>query len=81
VSDVEIRIRRFVEQSFGRGGTPVESDTSLLESGLLDSTGIFELVAFLEREFGIVVGDEEIVPEHFESPRMVAAFVHGKRPQ
>jgi acyl carrier protein len=79
VTDVESRIRSFVEQSFGRGGTPIEADTSLLDSGLVDSTGIFELVSFLEGEFGIEVADEEIVPEHFESPRLIAAFVDGKR--
>jgi len=79
VTDIESRIRRFVEQSFGKGGTPIEGDTSLLDSGLIDSTGIFELVSFLESEFRIKVADEEIVPEHFESARLIAAFVDGKR--
>jgi acyl carrier protein len=77
---VENRIRSFVETTFARGGAPIQADTSLLDSGLMDSTGIFELVSFLESEFGIEVGDEEIVPEHFENVRLIATFVDGKRP-
>lgn len=79
VTDVENRIRSFVETSFARGGAAIQADTSLLDSGLVDSTGIFELVSFLESEFGIEVADEEIVPEHFENVRLIAAFVDGKR--
>ena len=76
--DAQGRIRSFVESSFAKNGTRIEADTSLLDSGLVDSTGIFELVSFLEGEFGIEVADEEIVPEHFETVRLIASFVDGK---
>jgi len=81
VTDAENRIRNFVTTSFARGGAAIGADTSLLDSGLIDSTGIFELVTFLEGEFGIAVADEDIVPEHFETVRQIAAFVDGKRPR
>lgn len=79
MTDAESRIRSFVETSFAKGGAAIDTDASLLDSGLIDSTGIFELVSFLEGEFGIEVADEEIVPEHFETVRLIAAFVDGKR--
>ena len=78
--EAEPRVRTYVETTFGRGGAAIGPDTSLLDSGLIDSTGILELVSFLESEFGIVVADEEVVPEHFESVRAIAAFVDAKRP-
>jgi acyl carrier protein len=78
VTDAESRIRSFVTASFARGGAAIDVETSLLDSGLIDSTGIFELVSFLEGEFGIQVADEEIVPENFETVRRIATFVDGK---
>lgn len=70
------QIRDYVARTFGK---TVGSDESLLDSGLVDSTGIFELVAFLEDTFAVKIEDEEIVPEHFETPAMVGAFVERKR--
>lgn len=74
-------IRRFIEASFlfreGRGG--LADDESLLGAGLIDSTGILELVSYLETEFGIVVLDEEIVPENLDSVGQIAAYVDRKR--
>jgi len=69
-------IRQYISRTFGKDVGP---DDSLLDSGLVDSTGIFELVSFLEETFGIKVEDEEIVPEHFETAAQVAAFVDRKR--
>ena len=70
------QIRTYVERTFGK---PVRPDDSLLDSGLIDSTGIFELVAFIEETFGVKVEDEEIVPEHFETAAQIAAFVDRKK--
>lgn len=69
-------IRSYIARTFGK---TVAAGDSLLDSGLVDSTGIFELVTFLEETFGVKVEDEEIVPEHFETPAQIAAFVDGKR--
>lgn len=70
------QIRDYVARTFGKTVGP---DDSLLDSGLVDSTGIFELVGFLEETFAVKIEDEEIVPEHFETTAMVATFVERKR--
>ena len=75
-------IRTFIETSFlfreDRGG--LADGESLLGAGLIDSTGILELVTYLEGEFGIVVLDEEIVPENLDSVDQIAAYVIRKQP-
>ena len=70
------QIRDYVMRTFGKIVGP---DDSLLDSGLVDSAGIFELVNFLEETFAVKIEDEEIVPEHFETSAMVAAFIEHKR--
>lgn len=79
MTDAEPRIHAFVVATFGRGTGQIGPDSSLLDSGLIDSTGILELVMFLETDFGIVVADEDVVPTHFESVRAITAFVDAKR--
>ena len=66
------RVRTFIEENFlFREALSDLSDTdSLLESGVMDSTGILELVAFLESEFPIVMSDAEIVPDNLNSDRL-----------
>ena len=77
--ETEERIRTFVETTFGRSNTPIGPDTSLLDSGLIDSTGILELVSFLESAFGIELADEDVVPEHFENVRAITAYVNSRQ--
>jgi acyl carrier protein len=52
---------------------------SLLEKGVMDSTGVLELISFLEREFEITLDDAEMVPENLDSVDRVVAFVERKR--
>ena len=74
-------IRGFVlAQLEGRGFTQVEDATSLVESGVADSLGIFHLVAFLEQAFSIRVGDEEIIHDNFGSIDALVRFVDSKLP-
>ncbi len=54
-------------------------DDSLLERGIIDSTGIMELIFFLEDEFGITVEDDEMIPENLDSVKKIVAFVGRKR--
>lgn len=79
-SDVKQAVREFIETSFlfreGREG--LGEQESLLAAGLIDSTGILELVSFLETEFAITVMDEEIVPENLDSIGQIAAYVDRK---
>jgi acyl carrier protein len=56
----------------------ISADDSLLDSGLLDSAGLFELVSFLEDRFGIVIDDDELVPDNFETINAIAALVRPK---
>ena len=56
-----------LERIAPHGVTGVDESTSLVESGWLDSFGIVDLVAFLEREFGVALRDEDVVPENFET--------------
>lgn len=74
--DTTDQIRAFIEKTFGKA---VGVDDSLLDSGLLDSIGIFEVATFLESAFGITVEDEAIIPEHFETVALIANFVNRKK--
>ena len=57
----------------------IKDDDSLLESGIVDSLGILDIVNFIEKEFKISVSDEELLPENFESICALTAFVDRKR--
>jgi acyl carrier protein len=78
-NDVVREIRRFVVQNFlfGQDGQLGEND-SFLETGVIDSTGVLELVAFLEEKFGIAVEHDELVPANLDSLARVTAFVERK---
>jgi acyl carrier protein len=73
-------IRAFVRRRFPLAVTAgVTDDDSLLDSGIVDSLGILDLVAFLEKTFGIRVGDDELNPANFDSIASVARFVATKK--
>ncbi|WP_224242746.1 acyl carrier protein [Hyalangium gracile] len=57
----------------------LDENTSLLDSGLIDSTGVLELITFLEGEFGIAIDDLEVVPENLDSLARITAFVARKQ--
>ena len=57
---------------------PIAGDDNLLESGIIDSLGILDLVSFFEQEFGIVVADDELIPENFQSVARLTRFVEQK---
>lgn len=73
-------IRAFVIENFLFGDTSatLTEDMSLIENDLVDSTGILELVAYLEDHFGIAVADAEIVPANLDSISAIAAYVARK---
>jgi acyl carrier protein len=77
---IEQRIRQFITDNFlFREDRASLTDTeSLLEAGVIDSTGVLELVAFLESEFGLAVDDDEIVPENLDSISRIVGYVKGK---
>lgn len=74
-------IRSFIIDSFLFGDTSqvIADDTSLIDNNLVDSTGVLELVFFLESTFGITVGDTEVIPENLDSIGAMAALIESKR--
>jgi acyl carrier protein len=76
----ESEIRGFIEDNFlfREDRVELEASESLLAAGLIDSTGVLELVAFLEQRFGIRVADAEMVPENLDSVRSLVAYVQAK---
>jgi acyl carrier protein len=74
---VEQSIRQFVVSNFlfGDASRPLEANESFLASGIVDSTGILELVGFLEQTFGIKIEDDELVPDNLDSISVASSFV------
>ena len=72
-------IRDFVVENFLFGeANGLKDETSFLEEGIIDSTGILELVTYLEDEFSITVEDEELIPENLDSISNVASYLERK---
>lgn len=78
--EIDRSIRQFIEDNFlfREDRAELNDKDSLLDAGLIDSTGILELVAFLESEFAISVADSEIVPENLDSIGTIVAYVASK---
>jgi acyl carrier protein len=73
------RVRQFILSNFYVSDPKALGDeTSLLDRGIVDSTGVLEVIAFLEREFGIRVADEEMLPENLDSVGRLSAFIAAK---
>ncbi len=60
-------------------GVALEDESSLLDSGVIDSLGILDLVTFMEESFDIQASDEDLVPENFDSISALVRFVESKR--
>jgi len=72
-------LREFIVENFLFGeGNGLKDETSFLEEGIIDSTGILELVTYLEDTFGIEVEDEELIPENLDSISNVASYLERK---
>jgi len=74
-------IKTYIVENFLFGDAePLTSDSmSLLDNGIIDSTGVMELVAFLEQDFGLTIADEELVPENLDSVENLSMFVSRKQ--
>lgn len=63
---------------FSEKGFHYGDDASFLEEGIIDSLGIIELVAFVEKQYGISVADHELLPNNFDSVNKLCSFITGK---
>jgi acyl carrier protein len=76
---IENEIRKFIMENFilDGDGNPSNED-SLLEKGIIDSTGVLELVAFIEQTYSFKIKDEELVPENLDSIKNISQFIQNK---
>ena len=77
----EATIREFLlhDVFYDKDLTALRPDESLVARGLLDSLSILKIVTFCEESFGITIPDTEVLPDHFESIRAIAALVEKRR--
>jgi acyl carrier protein len=78
---IEARVHAFIVERFlfGRGGERLGYQDSLLDRNIIDSTGVLELVSFLEATFDVSFLDTELVPENLDSIMRIARFVERKQ--
>lgn len=78
---LESEIRAFVVENFlfGQDDEAMTVQSSLVESGIIDSMGVAEIVAHIESRYGVTVGDDELVPDNLDSIARIAAFVTRKK--
>jgi len=77
---IEQQLRQFVINNFlfGQGGDQLSNHDSFLEKGIVDSTGVLELVAFLEDQYRIKIEDEELIPANLDSIDSLIRFIEKK---
>jgi acyl carrier protein len=78
--EIEQQVRQYILENFMYTDDEGElaSDQSLFDSGVIDSTGVLELVGFIEDEFEVQVDDTELVPDNFDSVTRITAYIKTK---
>jgi acyl carrier protein len=73
-------LRQFIVENFlyGQDDDDFKDNVSFLDKGLIDSTGVMELVSFIEEKYGLAVDDEELIPDNFDSIEKLSAFMTKK---
>jgi acyl carrier protein len=76
------RIRGFILQNylFTTDVSALKLDDSLLEGGVVDSSGMMEIILFIEEQLGVVMREDEMVPDNLDSVNKITKFVQGKLP-
>ena len=79
--DIRQDLRTFIIGNFmfGQGGDSLTNSQSFLETGVIDSTGVLELISFLEQQYAITVEDDEVIPANLDSIDQIVAFVQRKQ--
>ena len=78
---IESSVRTYVLENylFTEDQSELENNDSFLEKGIIDSTGVLEIILFLEEEFGITVSAEEMVPKNLDSVTSIVNFIKKKK--
>ena len=81
MSDIKAQVRKYILDNFLMGGDPqkVTDDVSFIEKGIIDSTGVLELVSFIQEAYNIRVEDAEMIPENLDSLQKIENYVRGKQ--
>jgi acyl carrier protein len=79
-NSVAPELREFISQNFlfSDQGFKYGDDTSFLREGIIDSLGVMELVTFVEKQYGIAVADQELLPSNFDSVNRLSSFITSK---
>ncbi len=79
--DIKTKIKEFISNNFvlADGINSLKDDDSFLDNGIIDSTGVVELIAFVEETFDIQVEDEELIPDNLDSISNLVTFVSRKQ--
>lgn len=74
--DIKKTIKTFIVENFLFGeDEDLNDDTSFLDDGIIDSTGVLELVEFIEEQFNFKIDDEEMIPENLDSLNNLEAYI------
>jgi acyl carrier protein len=79
MQSLEAQLRRFVVDNFLFGKNGFKNDDSFLDKGIIDSTGMVELIFHLEKTYDIKVEDSELIPDNLDSVNRLVAFVQRKQ--
>ncbi len=79
--DLKVDIRKYIIDNFlyGQDDNSIGDDVSFLENGIIDSTGVLELVSFVQETYGIRVHDDELIPSNFDSLSKLETFILKKQ--
>ena len=79
--DIISTVRKFIVENylFGDAKKLTSNSTSFLNSGIIDSTGVLELIGFLENTYGITIEDDELIPENLDSLDNIDKFIQKKQ--
>ncbi len=80
MTDIKNRVRAYISENFLMGikDSVVSDDTSFLDLGIIDSTGVIELITYLEESYGFTVEDAEMIPDNLDSLSAIERFVIRK---
>ncbi len=79
--NIHEQVRKFILQNylFTEDTSQLSFEDSLLGRGIVDSTGMLEMILFIEEQLGVTIEDSEMIPANFDSVNQIAAFVQSKR--